>query len=420
MRIPSALSTDGGPEMDVEIRVQTSGLPYPVRVGPGILTELPRLLAEEAPAHRYVLVGDERVMELHGDQVARSLAGSGAGGAQQATSPLGKVSTREAGSTSKTPPNLKRTAAQRPTVTLDRLTFPAGEEHKTREEWARLTDQVLELGVGRDGCIIALGGGVTGDLAGFVAATYMRGIPVVQLPTSLVAMVDSSVGGKTGVDLPGGKNLVGAFHPPRFVLADTRLARTLPPEERSQGLAEAVKHGAIVDAGYMDRIVSSASSLLAGDEAETAWMVARSVEIKAWVVSRDEREGSLRQILNFGHTLGHALEAVSGYTLPHGSAVGIGMVLEARLGEALGVSRPGTSEQVARAVEAVGLPTVPPPGSRDSDHFMEHLGRDKKARGGRPRFVLLEEVGRIHKGDEGSESWSHPVPPEAIREVLQG
>jgi len=363
------------------VMVATSlGSAYPVEVGPGVLRRLPELLSERARAHRYVVIGDKQVMEFHAHRLQVLLDGAG--------------------------------------LRVDSVEFPEGEEHKTRTEWARLTDTLLKLGVGRDGCVLALGGGVTGDLAGFVAATYMRGVPVVQLPTSLVAMVDSSVGGKTGVDVPAGKNLVGAFHPPRFVLADTDLAQTLPRAERSQGLVEAVKHGAIADRGYLARIQELAPRLLAGEETPTAQVVIRSVEIKAGVVSRDEREGGLRQVLNFGHTLGHALEAASGYRLPHGTAVAMGMVLEARLGERLGVTRRGTARQLEAAARALDVPTIPPAGL-PLERGLDHLKRDKKVRGGEVRFVLLDEPGQVHRGEVGSEAWSHPVPAGVVREVLQ-
>ena len=363
------------------IRVATSsGAAYPVEVGPGLLRRLPELLEEYAPAHRYALIGDKQVMRFHGERVGGVL--------------------READ------------------LQVDAVEFPEGEEHKTRTEWARLTDTLLRLGLGRDGCVLALGGGVTGDLAGFVAATYMRGIPVVQLPTSLVAMVDSSVGGKTGVDVPSGKNLVGAFHPPRLVLADTDLTRTLPRAERSQGLVEAIKHGAIADPTYLTRIQELAPRLLEGDDGPTAEVVTRSVEIKGRVVGRDEKEGGLRQVLNFGHTLGHALEAASGYRLPHGSAVAVGMVLEARLGERLGITRTGTARQLEAAVRALEVPASPPSGL-PLDQALDLLERDKKARKGEVRFVLLDEPGQVHRGKAGSEAWSHPAPAGLIRQVLE-
>lgn len=362
----------------VQVRTQDGGS-YPVLVGRGLIPELPGLLGRHAPAHRYALVGDERVMGLHGGAIRERLAEAG--------------------------------------LRVDVFDFPAGEEHKTLEQWSRLTHGLLDAGVGRDGCVLALGGGVSGDLAGFVAATYMRGLPVVQLPTSLVAMVDSSVGGKTGVDVPQGKNLVGAFHQPRLVVADTELATTLPRSERSQGLAEAVKHGAILDSQYLGDIEANASDLLAGEPASTVRMVARSVEIKAGVVSRDEREGGLREILNFGHTLGHGLEAASDYGLPHGSAVAMGMVLEARLGEELGVTGRGTAHRLASALQAVELPVQPPSGL-DIGRILAHLKVDKKVREGRPRFVLLAELGRVEGPREDGTSWSRPVSLDRVRDIF--
>ncbi|MSR23153.1 MAG: 3-dehydroquinate synthase [Gemmatimonadetes bacterium] len=362
-----------------EVSVRTStGVGYPVLVGAGILDELPALLTRLCPAHRYALIADERVFALHGERVLSLVPGG--------------------------------------TKSVSAHTFPSGEEHKSRAEWSRLTDGLLERGVGRDGCVLALGGGVTGDLAGFVAASYMRGIPVVQIPTSIVAMVDSSVGGKTGVDVPAGKNLVGAFHPPRFVLADTELASTLPREERAQGLAEAVKHGAILDSEYFAGIRARVGRLLDGDPADTAWMVARSVEIKAGVVSEDEKEAGLREVLNFGHTLGHAIEAASDFRIRHGSAVAIGMVLEARLGEALGVTRSGVGEELEVALGVVELPTRTP-GPLDADRILELMAVDKKARAGEARFVLIERIGSVMRKGDG---WSHHVDRQAVREVLQG
>lgn len=355
--------------------VVPGGGDYPVRIGPGVRRELPGLLDGLVGAHRYALVADARVMELHGNGI--------------------------------------RTLLEEAGLEVHPLSFPAGEGSKTREVWASLTDRALEAGLGRDGCVLALGGGVTGDLAGFLAATYMRGIPLVQIPTSLVAMVDSAVGGKTGVDVPRGKNLVGAFHPPRLVLADTELAGTLRREERSQGLAEAVKHGAILDRGYFDRIRADAAALLEGDPGATAAMVARSVEIKAEVVGRDEREEGLRQVLNFGHTLGHALEAATDYALSHGSAVALGMVLEAEVGERLGVTEQGTARELGAILGALELPTRPPP-SPGPEAILAWTERDKKARGGRPRYVLLRRLGEVDPGDD----WSRPVPDEVLLEVL--
>lgn len=362
-------------ERTVTVRAGGDPADYPVYVGVGLLDRAPELIREHAPAHRYAVISDETVAELHGSGVVRAL--------------------EEAGSTA------------------DRFDFPAGERHKTRGEWIRLTDELLEAGVGRDGAVVAVGGGVTGDLAGFVGATYLRGVPVVQVPTSLVAMIDASVGGKTGVDVPAGKNLVGAFHPPRAVVADPGVIRTLPRGERAQGLAEAVKHGAIVDREYLDFLRDRADALLDAEPAALLDAVHRSVEIKADVVSRDEREGGLRKVLNFGHTLGHALEAATDFRLSHGSAVAVGMVLEARLGERLGRTEPGTADRLARIVHAFDLPSRPPP-EVDPDEVLRFTSMDKKGRAGEARYVLLARPGKVARGDD----WSHVVPRSAVREVL--
>src|SRR5688572_30764442 len=212
---PARASADPG-IATVLVPAGDGGLDYPVLVGPGLLGSLAPLLGEHVRAHRYGLITDSTVAELHGRRLHVELEAAG--------------------------------------VPCALLIFPAGEAQKTRASWSELTDGLLRAGVGRDGAVLALGGGVTGDLAGFVGATYLRGVPVVQLPTSLVAMVDSSVGGKTGVDVAAGKNLVGSFHPPRLVVADIATVSTLPRAERAQGLVEAVKHGAIVDLAYLDRL----------------------------------------------------------------------------------------------------------------------------------------------------------------------
>src|SRR6185312_7677005 len=207
--------------------------------------------------------------------------------------------------------------------------FPAGEWNKTRETWARLSDRLLEHQFGRDSAVIALGGGVVGDVAGFVAATYLRGIPYVQVPTSLLAMIDSSIGGKTGVDVTAGKNLIGAFHQPRLVVADLDVLSSLPRSQLAAGIAEAVKHGVIADAEYFAFLEATPDAILRGDAAAVERLVTRSIEIKAAVVAEDEREMGRRAILNFGHTVGHAIEATVKYDMLHGEAVAIGMAYEA-------------------------------------------------------------------------------------------
>jgi 3-dehydroquinate synthase len=357
-----------------EVRVRTREGEYPVLVGVGVLADLPRLLAEHAPARRYAFISDDNVAALHGHPLMEGA--------------------RDAG------------------LDASLFTFPAGEASKTRTSWSILTDELLEAGFGRDSCVVAVGGGVTTDLAGFVAATFLRGVPVVQVPTSYLAMIDASVGGKAGVDVPAGKNLVGAFHAPRLVVADPDVVRTLPRQERAQGLVEAFKHGAILDAAYFGRLHDGLGALLAADPHGAEDAVLRSVEIKAEVVSEDEREGGYRQVLNFGHTLGHALEAASEYGLGHGSAVALGMVLEAEVGERLGVTEGGTRARLAGSLS--GLVDVGPV-PLDPETTLRYLRADKKARAGRPRVVLLRTLGEV---DPGS-GWSHEVDEALLAEVLR-
>jgi 3-dehydroquinate synthase len=272
---------------------------------------------------------------------------------------------------------------------------------------------------GRDSVVIALGGGVVGDLAGFVAATFMRGIPVVQIPTTLVAMVDAAIGGKTAVDTPAGKNLVGAFHPPAAVLVDPQLLATLPLREMRAGFAEIVKHGVIADDVYLREVASGASEMLsaAGGSASDRMLslIVRSIEIKADIVSRDEREEGLRKTLNFGHTIGHAIELVSGYSLLHGEAVAIGMALEGRLAEKIGVAKAGTAATIVKALQSAGLSTDLPTGF-EAEEVIEAMKSDKKGVSGKTRFALPLRVGAMAGAETG---WSVQVGDDQLREVLR-
>jgi len=357
------------------VSVRTASGRYPAFVERGIHRRLPGLLTQHAPCHRYAFISDDVVGPLYGEPLVAEARAAG--------------------------------------LDASLLLFPAGEAHKTRKQWSILTDAMLAAGMGRDSAVVAVGGGVVGDLAGFVAATFLRGVPVVQVPTSLVAMIDSSIGGKTGVDVRAGKNLVGAFHPPAAVVIDPEAGQTLSPRERAQGLAEALKHGAILDEAYLLRLEEQASALLCGRATETELAVYRSVELKSGVVARDEREAGLREILNFGHTIGHAMEAASGYTLRHGDAVAAGMVLEARLGEDLGVTSAGTSSRLQQALTAFGLGEIPAvPGGAAA--VLRFLSADKKSRRGRPRFVLLEGMGKVASGG----GWSREVPEKTVEALL--
>ncbi len=330
-----------------------------------------------APAHRYAIITDANVGAIYAGQVRKGFNGD----------------------------------------EVEVFTIAPGESHKTRETWASLTDQLLARGFGRDSAVIALGGGVVGDLGGFVAGTFMRGIPVVQIPTSLMAMVDASIGGKTAVDTPAGKNLVGVFHPPAAIVVDPQVLATLPLNEMRAGFAEVVKHGVIADEPYLRGVVSGAAGLLARGGSTSDRMLAaivRSIEIKASIVSRDEREEGLRKTLNFGHTIGHAIELISGYSLLHGEAVAVGMALEGRLAEQIGVAEPGTADAIAGALRAFSLPTTLPD-SFESDAVIAAMGSDKKARGGRTRFALPSRIGQMAGEESG---WTVAVSNDQLREVL--
>jgi 3-dehydroquinate synthase len=294
------------------------------------------------------------------------------------------------------------------------LAFPAGERNKTREQWIQLSDGMFAAGFGRDAAVVALGGGVVGDLGGFVAATFMRGVPYLQVPTTLLAMIDSSIGGKTGVDTTFGKNLVGTFHQPRAVLADVTTLATLPAPQLAAGAAEAVKHGVVADATYLARLEQLRPAVEAGEREALIETVAGSVAIKAAVVAEDERERGRRAILNFGHTVAHAIEAVTGFALLHGEAVAIGMVAEADLGTRLGVTQPGTTEAVRDALTAWGLPTRLP--EVRADDLLDAMRLDKKARSGAVKFALLEGIGSAARSEKGE--WTFAAPADLVRAVL--
>tara|TARA_B100000676_G_scaffold259066_1_gene267844 strand:- start:581 stop:1705 length:1125 start_codon:yes stop_codon:yes gene_type:complete len=346
---------------------------YQVFVGASLLASVPVVVATYAPARRLVVISDDRVGLIHGETVAKAL--------------------REAGHD----------------ITF--LTFPEGEASKTRKFWSILTDQMLEAGLGRDCAVVAVGGGVTTDLAGFVAATFLRGVPIIQVPTTTLAMVDASVGGKTGVNVRNGKNLVGAFHAPSAVVADTEALGTLDPRLLAEGLVEAVKHGVILDEEHFLRIANTTQELIQADPKESARCVTASVRLKSQVVERDEFERGLRQVLNFGHTVGHALEAATDYRLGHGRAVAFGMIAEARIGERLGLTEPKTSgrltDVLAELVDRTALEV-------ETSTVLGFLRADKKARAGRTRYVLLRRIGQAL--DQGG--WAREVDDDVVRTVV--
>jgi 3-dehydroquinate synthase len=274
------------------------------------------------------------------------------------------------------------------------LVLPSGEQEKTLARFGDAIAALADLRANRDATVIALGGGVVGDLAGFAAACWMRGIAFVQLPTTLLAMVDSSVGGKTAVDLPQGKNLVGAFHQPSAVIADIDTLATLPPRELRAGLAEVVKYGAIRDPDFFGWIEKHAPALLAREPDALIEAIERSCRHKAEIVARDETEQGERALLNFGHTFGHALEAASGYgELLHGEAVAIGMVMAARLSAAIGIAPPEDAERLARLLAHLGLPLFPR-STREPAELLELMRLDKKTLSGKLRLILWRGLGR--------------------------
>ena len=345
---------------------------YPVYVEAGALARLGELVDEHLPRRRVAMIADASVLELYRSGRLGAAPWNG-----------------------------------------ETITFAAGERSKTRDSWAGLTDALMERGFGRDSGLIALGGGVTGDLVGFVAATYMRGVPHLQVPTTLLAMLDASVGGKTGVDTPQGKNLVGAFHPPAAVVADPRTLATLADRDYRAGLAEAVKHGLVADRAYFQWMEINAPALVSRSLDTLTQLIRRSVEIKAEVVGGDERESGRRAILNAGHTVAHALEQVSDYELPHGEAVALGLVVECELAEQLGVASAGLRKRVAALLGQLGLPGQLPPGL-DRTALVGTMATDKKNRSGQIHFALARQLGEMHRED----GWTIPVPAEAIRAAI--
>jgi 3-dehydroquinate synthase len=284
-----------------------------------------------------------------------------------------------------------------------------GERHKVSATLNRIYDALLERRCERRTTLIGLGGGVVGDLAGFAAATYMRGIPFIQVPTTLLAQVDSSVGGKTGINHPLGKNMIGAFYQPRLVLADTEVLASLPARELSAGVAEVIKYGLISDGAFIDWLEQNMEKLLACDRDALAHAVRRCCEIKAAVVAADERETGVRALLNFGHTFGHAIESGSGYgNWLHGEAVAAGMVMAADLSRRMGLITQADADRIVALLKRARLP-VAPPGIAPA-LLRELMGVDKKAEGGKLRFILLDAIGAASvRGD---------VPDALLQQVL--
>ncbi len=342
--------------MEQTIEVGLGERSYPIRIGSKMIMQVGPALQEKPAGKRYAIISDDQVAALYGEALVRSLSGAG--------------------------------------LACELITFPHGEASKNLATIGQLASELAERGFDRKDALIALGGGVTGDITGFLAAIYMRGIPFVQVPTSLLAQVDSSVGGKTGVDIPQGKNLVGCFYQPQAVFIDTDVLATLPREEFLGGMAEVIKYGASIDAEFFNWLGEHRVAILNLDAASIIYMVRRCCEMKADVVAKDEREGGLRRILNFGHTIGHAVEAASGYQLIHGFAVAIGMQAVTELAVRAGVASRACLDAVNELLVAYELPVSIP-----ADYCLEdlrgYLQTDKKTVGGRVFFVLPQAVGKV-------------------------
>jgi 3-dehydroquinate synthase len=352
-----------------ELKVKLGKRAYPIVVGPGLLASRERL-AGHVPAGRILVVTDDVVGPLWLPRLESGLAG------------------RE----------------------FESCVLPGGESQKTLGNVALIIDALVAARVHRDGLVLALGGGVIGDVAGFAAASYQRGIAIVQLPTTLLAMVDSSVGGKTGVNHPGGKNLIGAFHQPAAVLADTDTLSTLPDRQLRAGLAEVIKAALVADAAFFDWLEANMGRLLARDAGALEEAIGRACGIKTAIVAGDEREQGQRALLNLGHSFGHAIEAGAGYVgVLHGEAVAAGLVLAAELSARTGRLPAGDAARVRAIVSAAGLPADPPRLGRA--RMLELMAMDKKVKAGQLRLVLLERLGRA--------TVTADYPREALETLLE-
>ena len=334
---------------------------YEVVVGRGLLAQAGERIAPFAKRRRVAVVSDETVYRLHGAELAGRLKSVG--------------------------------------IESHSVIVPPGEQTKSWEGLADVSDRLLTLELDRGDLIVAFGGGVVGDLAGFAAAIYKRGIDFVQVPTTLLAQVDSSVGGKTAIDTPRGKNLIGAFHQPRLVLADLSVLDTLPDREMRAGYAEVIKYGLLGDFAFFEKLEADGAKVLARDPEALAAAVARSVEMKAEIVAEDEMEAGRRALLNLGHTFGHALEAETGYgeALLHGEAVGAGMAMAFRFSAKLGLCPAQDALRAERAIAAAGLPVRMAdvrPEPFPADRLVRHMGQDKKAEAGRQTFILARGLGQ--------------------------
>jgi len=334
---------------------------YPIIIKNGILANIGADLKQRKFAKRFFVIADSTVADLYGRQLLASLKQAG--------------------------------------YDTEILTFPAGEQSKVLSTIGALASRLAQFGMDRGDGLLALGGGVTGDITGFLAASFMRGVPFVQVPTSLLAQVDSSVGGKTGVDIPEGKNLLGAFYQPKAVYIDSLVLQSLPAAELLNGLAEVIKYGVIYDRDFFEFLEGNRQKILNLDLPVIETVIESCCAIKAAVVEKDERESDLRRILNFGHTIGHAVEADSSYQLAHGMSVAIGMAAACRLAVDKGIFNQASSARVVRLIADFGLPVAIPENAAAAK-LKEYLQTDKKTVGGKVFFVLPTAIGRVEITDK--------------------
>lgn len=337
---------------------------YDILIGEGLIDNLAKELKQKQIANAYSIITDSNVAKIHGKKLLKNFLDE--------------------------------------SLHAHLIEFPAGEKNKSRSTKESIENQMLKLGFGRDSCIIALGGGVVGDLAGFIAATYMRGIPYIQVPTTLLAMVDSSIGGKVAVDIIHAKNAIGAFYQPKKVVIDLNFLRTLPKNELINGMAEVIKHALIYDANFFNFLEKNIDKILNRDFDALKIAIKRSCEIKSSIVAQDEKERGMRRILNYGHTIGHSIESALNYKIPHGQAVAIGMSYAAKLSAKLGFLHEGSVIRQNNLLEYIGMP------HRLSHHklkpkaILEHIQYDKKILNGKINFILLKSIGDAFISDKVS------------------
>src|SRR3990170_2775615 len=349
---------------------------YDILIGEDILKKIPLDLKKEKPAYSYVIISDSVVASLYGQKLLRAFTSSG--------------------------------------LNSHIVSFPAGELHKNRDTKARIEDEMSKLKIGRDSCVIAFGGGVVGDVAVFVSATYNRGIPYIQVPTTLVAAVDSSIGGKTGVDTPHGKNLIGTFYQPWRVYIDVITLRTLHEKEMREGLAEVIKYGVIRDEKLFEYVEKNIDHIFSFNSDALIHIIKSGCEIKGQVVELDEKESNLRKILNFGHTIGHAIENLSDYKISHGEAISIGMVAEGKIALELGFWKLDEFERLVSLFKRTGLPTKLHD-SLDLNRMIDIMKLDKKARQGKIEMVLPRKIGEMA---EVNGSYGIKIKEGLIRRIL--